>query len=125
MAELSIDLVPDPERDAQARRAALALVTATLYDSDGPGFKELSSVALHDLIEAVVADIGAVHEDSAEAMQLILTAVARQYSAFAGLAYAFAGQAFAAGQRDPGAEEPNYGEVLAAVSQVLDFPAEQ
>ena len=125
MAEISIDLVPDPERDKQARRAALALVTATLYDPDGPGFKELSSVALHDLIEAVVADIGEVREESAEALQLILTAVARQYSAFAGVAYAFAGQAFAAGQRNPDAAEPNYSEVLASVSQVLDSSTEQ
>ena len=119
MAELSIDLVPDPERDAQARRAALALVTATLYDPEGPGYKELSSVALHDLIETVVADIGEVREESAEALQLILTAVARQYSAFAGVAYAFAGQAFAAGQRNPQAEEPDYAEVLTHVSQAI------
>ena len=124
MTALSIDLVPDPERDAQARRAALALVTATLYDPEGPGLKELSSVALHDLIEAVVADIGGVHAESAEALQLILTTVARQYSAFAGVAYAFAGQAFAAGQRNPDAEQPDYGEVLLAVSQVLDAQPE-
>lgn len=120
MAEISIDLVPDPARDAQARRAALALVTATLYDPEGPGLKELSSVALHDLVEAVVADIGEVREESAGALQLILTAVARQYSAFAGVAYAFAGQAFAAGQRNPQAEEPDYAEVLAYVSRVIE-----
>jgi hypothetical protein len=120
MAEISIDLVPDPARDARARRAALALLTATLYDPDVAGHKELSSVALHDLIELVVGDIGQVREESAAALQVLLTAVARQYSAFASLAYALAGEAFLAGQQSPHAQEPDLAEVLNRVSRALD-----
>lgn len=120
MADISIDLVPDPAKDAQARRSALALVTATLHDPEGDGYKELSSVALHDLVEQVVAEIGGVREESLEALQLMLTTVARHYSAFAGVAFAFAGQAFAAGQAHPQAEEPDYRAVLRDVSRVLE-----
>jgi len=122
MVEISIDLVPDPAKDGQARRAALALVTATLHDPEGPGFKELSSVALHGLVEQVVAEIGDVREESREALQLMLTAVARQYSAFAGVSYAFAGQAFLAGQREPQAEEPDFAAVLGSVGRVIEEP---
>ena len=120
MVDISIELVPDPAKDAQARRAALALVTATLHDPEGPGYKELSSVALHDLVEQVVGEIGEVREESKAALQLMLTAVARQYSAFAGLSYAFAGQAFLAGQREPEAAEPDFPALLNGVSRVIE-----
>jgi len=120
MVDISIDLVPDPAKDAQARRAALALVTATLHDPEGPGFKELSSVALHNLVEQVVGEIGQVREESREALQLMLTAVARHYSAFAGVSYAFAGEAFLAGQRDPEAQVPDFTAVLGSVGRVIE-----
>jgi hypothetical protein len=120
MVDIAIDLVPDPPKDAQARRAALALVTATLHDPEGPGFKELSSVALHGLVEQVVGEIGEVREESREALQLMLTSVARHYSAFAGVAYAFAGEAFLAGQREPQAQEPDFAAVLGRVGRVIE-----
>lgn len=120
MAEISIDLVPDPERDGAARRAALALVTAALYDGDGPGTKELSSVALRDLVEDVVRVVGEVREESAPALQAMLGVVSRQYSAFVALSYVVAAEAFAAGQREPDAPEPDFGAVLRAASTAME-----
>lgn len=122
MTDLAIDLVPDPPRDVQARRAALALLTATVHDPQGDGHKELSSAALQDLVEQVVGEIGGVREESKPALQLMLTAVARHYSAFTGLAFALAAEAYAAGQREPLAQEPDLlallGGVHAAVEEV-------
>lgn len=108
MTEISIDLVPDPDRDAQARRAALALLTATLYDPQDDTHKELSSAALQDLVEQVTAEVGGVREESRAALQAMLAVVARQYSAFTGIALALAATGFAAGQLDPDGEEPDY-----------------
>ena len=108
MTDLAIDLVPDPERDARARRAALSLLTATLYDPQDDGPRELSSAALQALVEQVVGEIGGVREESRPALQLMLTAVARQYSAFTGLAFALAAEAYVAGQRDRVGEEPDW-----------------
>lgn len=124
MAEISIDLVPDPERDRAARRRALALATAALYDGDGPGNKELSSVALRDLVEDVVGVVGEVREESAPALQAMLSVVSRQYSAFVGLSYVVAAEAFAAGQRDPDAAQPDYGAVLRAASEAMEALSE-
>lgn len=112
MTDLSIDLVPDPERDAQARRAALSLLTATVYDPQDEGPRELSSAALADLVEQVVAEIGGVREESREALQAMLSVVARQYSAFTTLGLLLAAEGFSAGQRDPLAEEPDYAALL-------------
>ena len=120
MTELSIDLVPDPDRDARARRAALALLTATFYDPQDDGPKELSSAALQDLVEQVVGEIGGVREESRAALQLMLTAVARQYSAFTALAYEFALEAYAAGQRDPMGEEPDLADLLDRVRAAVE-----
>ena len=124
MAEISIDLVPDPERDAAARRAALALVTAALYDGDGPGTKELSSVALRDLVEDVVGVVGEVREESAPALEAMLSVVSRQYSAFVALTYVVAAEAFAAGQREPNAAGPDLGAVLRAASEAIEALSE-
>ena len=120
MTDISIDLQPDPVRDAQARRSALALLTATLHDPEGDGFKELSSAALQDLAEQVVAEIGGVREESRPALELMLSVVARQYSAFTSVAYALADEAFAAGQRDPEAEQPDLGALLGGVRRALE-----
>ncbi len=125
MTEISIDLVPDPRRDAQARRAALALVTATLHDGDDDGVKPLSSAALQDLVEQVVGEIGGVREESRAALQLMLSVVTRQYSAFTAVAYAFAAEAFAAGQRDPDAHEPDLEGLLAGVRRAIEELPEQ
>jgi hypothetical protein len=120
VANISIDLVPDPAKDATARQAALALVTGMLYDPAGPGEeKDLSAAALHDLVEQVVGDIGEVREESAAALQHMLTVVARQYSAFAALAYAASVEAFAAGQRDPDAGELDFADVLSRVRHAM------
>jgi hypothetical protein len=120
MTELAIDLLPDPDRDARARRAALALLTATLHDPLDDGPKELSSAALQDLVEQVVGEIGGVREESRAALQLMLTAVARQYSAFTALAYGFALEAYAAGQRDPMGEEPDLADLLDRVRAAVE-----
>jgi hypothetical protein len=120
MAEITIDLVPDPERDRAARRAALALVTAALYDAEETGHKELSSAALHDLVNDVVEVVGEVREESAPALQAMLGTVSRQYSAFTGVAYVLAAEAFAAGQQSPDAQEPDYPELLRATSEALE-----
>jgi hypothetical protein len=122
MTDIAIDLLPDPARDTQARRAALSLVTATLYDAEEDEVKELSSAALQDLVEQVVGEIGGVREESKPALQLMLTAVARQYSAFTGVAYAFAAEAFLAGQRDPMAEEPDFADLLSRVRRAVETP---
>jgi hypothetical protein len=120
MVSISIDLVPDPARDARAREAALALVTGMLYDPAGPGEeKDLSAAALNQLVEQVVGEIGEVREESAAALQHMLTVVARQYSAFAALAYAIGVEAFAAGQRAPDAPELDLPDVLSRVRQAL------
>ncbi len=125
MADISIDLVPDPARDVPARTAALSLLTATLYDPQDDGPKELSSAALQDLVEQVVGEIGGVREESKPALQVMLTAVARHYSAFTGLAYALAAEAYAAGQRDPLTEEPDFVELLERVRRgVEDAPGQ-
>lgn len=120
MTDIAIDLQPDPVRDAQARRAALALVTAMLYDVDDDGPKQMSSGALQGLVEQVVAEIGGVREESKPALQVMLTAVARQYSAFTGVAYALAAEAFQAGQRAPRDEEPDLDDLLSRVRHGLE-----
>lgn len=120
MTDIAIDLAPDPVRDAQARRAALSLLTARVYDAQDGGAAELSSAALHDLVEQVVGEIGGVREESKQALQLMLTAVARQYTAFTGTAFAFAAEAFAAGQRDPRGEEPDWTGLLDRVRAGLE-----
>lgn len=120
MTDIAIDLVPDPDRDAQARRAALALLTATVYDPQGDGPKELSSAALQDLVEQVVGEIGTVRKESEPALQLMLTAVARHYSAFTGLAFAFAAEAYAAGQREPSTDEPDLHALLDRVRTAVE-----
>lgn len=120
MTDIAIDLVPDPARDAQARRAALALLTATVYDPQGEGHKELSSTALQDLVEQVVGEIGAVREESKPALQLMLTAVARHYSAFTSLSFAFAAEAYAAGQAEPSAQEPDLHGLLDRVRTAVE-----
>ena len=125
MAEISIDLVPDPERDRAARRAALGLVTAALYDAEETGHKELSSAALHDLVSDVVSVIGEVREESAPALQAMLSTVSRQYSAFTSVAYVLAAEAFAAGQRSPGEQEPDYAELLRSASAALEALPDQ
>lgn len=120
MTDIAIDLLPDPERDTQARRSALALLTATLLDPPGDGPKELSSAALQDLVEQVVGEVGGVREESKPALQAMLSVVARQYSAFTALAYALAAEAFVAGQRDPGTEGPDVAELLAQVRAAVE-----
>ena len=120
MTEISIDLVPDPARDVQARRAALSLLTATLYDPQDDGPKELSGAALQDLVEQVVGELGGVREESREALQVMLSAVARQYAAFTGIALALAAEGFLAGQRDPAGEEPDYLALLERVRAAVE-----
>ena len=120
MVDISIDVLPDPVRDAQARRGALALLTGMVYDPEGDGPKDLSSAALQDLVEQVLVDIGEVREESAAALQLILSAVARQYTAFAAVASYTAVEAYEAGRRARGDGELDLPEVLAGVRQALD-----
>lgn len=122
MTDIAIDLLPDPDRDGQARQAALALLTATACDPQDDGPKELSSAALQDLVEQVVGEIGSVREESKPALQLMLTTVARHYSAFTGLAFAFAAEAYAAGQREPSAEEPDLDALLDRVRAAVEQP---
>ena len=119
MANIDINLEPDPHRDAEARRAALALITATYYDAGDEGaVRELSSVALHDLLTAVVGEID-VRPESAPALSAMLGTAARQFTAFSAVAYAIADQAFRAGQQFPSAEAPDYEQVLRSTSEVL------
>ena len=122
MADISIDLQPDPESDKQARRQALALVTATAYEADAEPAQvlELSSAALRDLIEQVVGDLNDVRPESAAALQHMLGVVARQYSGFAALTYLVAAEAHAAGQREPDAEGLDVEQVLRSVSAQLE-----
>lgn len=120
MTDIAIDLVPDPARDVPARRAALALLTATVYDPQDDGPKELSSAALQDLVEQVVGEVGELREESKPALQAMLTAVARHYSAFTGLAFAFAAEAHAAGQSDPDAPEPDLAALLDRVRAAVE-----
>ena len=120
MPDLRIELAPDPDRDARARRAALALVTATVYEAAGTEGQELSAAALNELVERVVGEIGGVREESVDALQQMLGVVARQYSAFAGVAHAIATEAFAAGQQEPEADLPDYEQVLARVSRLIE-----
>lgn len=120
MTDISIDLLPDPEQDGQARRSALSLLTATLYDPQDEGPRELSSAALADLVEQVVAAIGGVREESREALQAMLSVVARQYSAFTALGLLLAAEGYAAGQRDPLGEEPDYVALLDRVRATVE-----
>jgi hypothetical protein len=120
MTDISIDVAPDPERDVQARRAALALLTAALYDPQDDGPRELSSAALADLVEQVVSEIGGVREESKEALQVMLSVVARHYSAFTAMALLLATEGFSAGQRDPLGEEPDYLALLDRVRAVIE-----
>ncbi len=112
MTDISIDVVPDPQRDRQARRSALALLTATLHDPQDDGPRELSSAALADLVEQVVAEVGGVREESRQALAAMLAVVARHYSAFTAIGLLLAAEGFRAGQRDLGAEEPDYAALL-------------
>lgn len=120
MVDLRIELGPDPDRDATARRNALALVTATVYEAAGTQGQEMSAAALNELVERVVGEIGEVREESVAALQHMLAVVARQYSAFAGVAHAIAAEAFSAGQQEPDADEPDYEQVLARVSALIE-----
>jgi hypothetical protein len=122
MADISIDLQPDPEKDKQARRGALALVTATLYEAgqEQTQVQELSSAALRELIEQVVGDLSEVRPESAAALQHMLSVVARQYSGFAALTYLVAAEAFTTGQREPEADGLDVEQVLRTVSAQLE-----
>lgn len=126
MPDISIDLRPDPEQDRQARRAALALITATLFDADGEApAHELSGAALSELIENVVGAVGEVRPESLAALQQMLGVVSRQYNGFAAVGIAVAAEAFAAGQRNPDAEEADYESILRGVSSLLETLPEQ
>lgn len=120
MVDISINLVPNPEQDAAARRAALALLTAMYADADEDGLRAVSGVALNDLLGRVVGGIGHVREESVPALTVMLEVVGRQFTAFAAVTAAVAAEAFAAGQRDPHADEPDPGELLRAVSQLIE-----
>ena len=127
MPDISIDLRPDPEQDRQARRAALALITATLYDADEHAASphELSGAALSELIESVVGSVGEVRPESLAALQQMLGVVSRQYTGFAAVGLAIAAEAFAAGQREPEAEEADYEAIVRGVSSLLETFPEQ
>lgn len=126
MPDISIDLRPDPEQDRQARRAALALITATLFDADESApSHELSGAALSELIENVVGAVGEVRPESLAALQQMLSVVSRQYNGFAAVSIAVAAEAFAAGQREPDAEEADYESILRGVSSLLETLPEQ
>lgn len=120
MTEISIDLQPDPVQDGRARRAALGLLTATLYDPQDDGPKELSGAALQDLVEQVVGEVGAVREESRPALERMLSVVARQHSAFTGIALALAVEGYAAGQRDPQGEDPDVHALLERVRAAVE-----
>ena len=126
MADIDINLEPSPERDAEARRAALALITATYYDADGAtgAEQELSGVALHALLSTVVGEID-VRPESAPALSAMLATAARQFTAFSAVAYAIADQAFYAGQQLPDAQGPAYTEILRSTSEVLQRLADE
>lgn len=126
MPDISIDLRPDPEQDRQARRAALALITATLFDADEDApAHELSGAALSELIENIVGELGEVRPESLAALQHMLGVVSRQYNGFAAVSIAVAAEAFAAGQREPDAEEADYEAILRGVSSLLETLPEQ
>lgn len=120
MADISIDLAPDPEQDTAARRAALALVTAMHADAADDGLADVTAVALNDLLGRVVGGIGEVREESVAALTSMLHLVGRQYTAFAAVTSAAIAAAFAAGQSDPRAAEPDYGAVLRAAGQTIE-----
>ena len=122
MPDISIDLRPDPEQDRQARRAALALITATLFDADEHAASphQLSGAALSELIENIVGELGEVRPESLAALQHMLGVVSRQYNGFAAVSIAVAAEAFAAGQREPEAEEADYEAILRGVSTLLE-----
>lgn len=118
--DISIGLAPDPEQDTAARRAALALVTAMLADAADDGLADVSAVALNDLLGRVVGGIGEVREESVAALTSMLHLVGRQYTAFAAVTSAAMAAAFAAGQRDGAAAEPDYGALLRETAQVIE-----
>lgn len=118
MTDISIDLAPDPQQDAAARRAALGLLAAG-HDADEAVVHEHSGVALNELLARVVGPVE-VRPESAPALQAMLSTAARQFTAFAAVAYVFAEEAFAAGQREPYADGPDHAQLLTAVSQVLE-----
>lgn len=120
MVDISIDLVPDPEQDTVARRAALALVTAMHADAQDDGLAHVSAVALNDLLGRVVSGVGEVREESVAALTSMLNLVGRQYTAFAAVTSAAMAAAFAAGQHDPEAAEPDYDAVLRTAGQVIE-----
>ncbi len=122
MTDIAIELEPDPAQDDQARRAALALVVAG-HDDDEDVVHARSSAALHELVSMVVGPIE-VRPESAPALSAMLSTAARQFTAFGALAYVIADQAFAAGQRAPGADGPDHAEILAATAEVLERLAE-
>lgn len=127
MANIDIALEPDPQRDAEARRSALALITATYYDAgdaEQGAVQELSSAALHDLLTSLVGAID-VRPESAPALSAMLSTAARQFTAFSAVAYAIADQAFLAGQRSPDADGPDYADVLRGTSEVLQQLADE
>lgn len=117
MTDIAIDLAPDPQQDAAARRAALALLVAG-HDDDEAVVHEHSGVALQELLAQVVGAVE-VRPESAPALQAMLSTAARQFAAFAAVAYVFAEEAFAAGQREPYADGPDHAQLLAAVSEAL------
>lgn len=119
MTELDIDLQPDPERDARARREALALLAAARDDGDEAAEQEAAGRALQALLEVVVGPVE-VRPESAPALSAMLSSVARQYSAFGAVAHVLAAEAFAAGQADPQAPGPDLDGLLAATGRVLD-----
>lgn len=126
MPDISIDIRPDPESDRQARRAALALITATLFDADEDApAHELSGAALSELIENIVGELGEVRPESLAALQHMLGVVSRQYTGFAAVSIAVAAEAFAAGQRQPEAAEADYQAILRGVSSLLETLPEQ
>src|SRR3546814_1240133 len=63
--------------------------------------------------------------DSLAALQQMLGVVSRQYNGFAAVSIAVAAEAFAAGQRDPDAEEADYESILRGVSTLLERSEER